>query len=116
MVLALPRACLGEVLFLFEGGRMGTVSSPCLGGAVAAFVFPEVFPEVVDATVLRPMGKVPIEYQDRQFYEERALYAGASVFDVFSFSFFLEVALRLLCRFSCLLSAAAWRLAARLSA
>jgi putative ABC transport system permease protein len=37
------------------------------------------------AARFRPMGKQPVRYEDRHFYEERMLYADASVFDVFSF-------------------------------
>jgi putative ABC transport system permease protein len=43
------------------------------------------YPEVLDAARVRPVGKVPVQYEDRQFYEDRILYADGSLLDVFTF-------------------------------
>jgi len=45
------------------------------------------FPEVIEAARFRPVGKVPVKYEDRQFYESRVFYADASVFNVFTLPF-----------------------------
>jgi len=63
----------------------GTPNDIASTNAPPALAMVEDFPEVVGAARFRPIGRLPFRYEDRHFYEERVLYADASVFEVFSF-------------------------------
>ena len=63
----------------------GTPNAIATTNALPAVTMVEEYPEVVDAVRLMAMGKQPVRYEDRQFYEERILYADNSIFEVFSF-------------------------------
>jgi len=71
---------LGAELSL--GGTPNAIAST---NAPPALAMVEEFPEVERSARVRPMGRKPVRYGDRHFYEERMLYADASIFDVFSF-------------------------------
>jgi len=43
------------------------------------------YPEVLNATRIRPLSKRLVKFEDRQFYEDRILYADDSIFDIFTF-------------------------------
>ncbi len=45
------------------------------------------YPEVIASTRIRKISKILVKYEDNQFYESGALFADASIFDVFSFPF-----------------------------
>ncbi len=53
--------------------------------AVAAPYFKENFPEVEDYVRFSSMGRQPIRYEEKQYYETRIFYADNSAFDIFSF-------------------------------
>jgi putative ABC transport system permease protein len=63
----------------------GTPNAIASTNAPPALAMVEDYPEVVAEARFRPMGKRPVRYEDRHFYEERMLFADASVFEVFSF-------------------------------
>jgi putative ABC transport system permease protein len=64
------------------GGTPNPIAST---NAAPAPAMVEAFPEVVNQARVRPTGRVPVRHGDRQFYEDRLLYADASIFDLFSF-------------------------------
>ncbi|MBN1224221.1 MAG: ABC transporter permease [Candidatus Aminicenantes bacterium] len=43
------------------------------------------YPEVLDVVRIDTLPRVLVKYQDRQFYEDKIVFADASIFDVFSF-------------------------------
>ncbi len=43
------------------------------------------YPEVINAVRMRPVGRVPVKYEDTKFYEDRIFYAEAAFFDIFTF-------------------------------
>jgi putative ABC transport system permease protein len=45
------------------------------------------YPEVEVATRIRKASKILVQYEERQFYESRAVYADSSFFEVFNFPF-----------------------------
>lgn len=55
-------------------------SSPPMGEHLVAN-----FPEVVSSVRFRSLGRLPIKYHDKLFFEEKLFYADNSVFEVFSF-------------------------------
>jgi putative ABC transport system permease protein len=63
----------------------GTPNAIASTNATPALAMVEEFPEVIGAARVRPMGKRPVRYEDRHFYEERILWADASIFEIFSF-------------------------------
>jgi len=53
--------------------------------APAAPALVQDYPEILDAVRFRPMRKVSIKDKDREFFEENALLADNSIFNIFSF-------------------------------
>ena len=53
--------------------------------APAALALVQDYPEILDAVRLQPIGKVSIKDRDLEFFEENALYADNSIFNVFTF-------------------------------
>jgi putative ABC transport system permease protein len=63
----------------------GTPNAIASSNAPPSLVMANEFPEVLNAVRLRSMPTAPVRYEDRQFYEERILYADNSIFELFDF-------------------------------
>ena len=63
----------------------GKTTKLAVTDAPAALALINDYPEVLDAVRFYRVQKVPVEYKDRQFYEENIFLADKSVFNVFSF-------------------------------
>lgn len=63
----------------------GTPNAIASTNAPPARVLPDEYPEVLTAARVQPVPKVPVRFDDVQFFEERILFADATIFDVFSF-------------------------------
>ena len=63
----------------------GTPNAIASTNAPPAFAMKDAYPEVIGAARLRRMGRVPVRFEDRQFYEDRILYADNSILELFTF-------------------------------